>query len=87
MASTDNLTMHAKVYTPFKVYFDGPALSISAKNQLGAFDILPHHRNFITLLEPGDLTVRIPDKNDLKMPISKGVMHVKADEVRVFLDV
>ena len=87
MATTDTPTMHVKIYAPFKVYFDGQVLSISANNQLGAFDILPHHRNFITLLEPGDLTVRIPEKNDLKMPISKGVMHVKADEVRVFLDV
>lgn len=79
--------MHAKVYAPFKVYFDGAALSISANNELGVFDILPHHRNFITLLQAGDLTVRIPDKNNLKMPITKGIMHVKADEVRVFLDV
>lgn len=80
-------TMHAKVYAPFKVYYDGQALSISANNLVGPFDILPKHRNFITLLEPGSLTVRIPNKADLRLPINKGVMHVKADEVRVFLDV
>lgn len=87
MADKKNPTMHAKVYAPFKVYFDGRALSISANNQVGPFDILPHHRNFITLLEAGDLTVRIPDRPDLTMLINKGVMHVKSDEVRVFLDV
>ncbi|HET6863638.1 MAG TPA: hypothetical protein VFH37_00325 [Candidatus Saccharimonadales bacterium] len=87
MAEAKSLTVHAKVYAPFKVYFDGPALSISAVNQVGPFDVLPHHRNFITLLEPGDLTVRIPNKSDLKVPIAKGIMHVKSDEVRVFLDV
>lgn len=79
--------MHAKVYAPFKIYFDGPAVSLSAKNQVGEFDILPHHRNFITLLEPGDLTVRRLNQPDWKFTISKAVMHVKADEVRVFLDV
>lgn len=79
--------MHAKVYGPFKVYYDGQALSVSAANLVGAFDVLPHHRNFITLLEAGDITVRVPNKQDFKMPISKGVMHVKSDEVRVFLDV
>ena len=79
--------MHTKVYAPFKVYFDGQSASVSASNELGAFDVLPRHRNFITLLQPGDLTVRSPGKQEFKMPISKGVMHVKSDEVRVFLDV
>jgi F0F1-type ATP synthase epsilon subunit len=85
--NTKTPTMHAKVYAPFKIYYDGRALSISAINQVGPFDILAHHRNFITLLEPGNITVRIPGKPDFNMPISKGVMHVKADEVKVFLDV
>ena len=80
-------TMHAKVYAPFKVYFEGQAASISALNELGPFDVLPKHRNFITLLKPGDLTVRLPGKREVKMTIAKGVMHVKSNEVRVFLDV
>lgn len=79
--------MHAKIYAPFKVYFDGPALSLSATNRLGPFDILPRHHNFITLLQPGDISVRRPGQPDFVMPITKGVMHVKADEVKVFLDV
>ena len=87
MSDEKTPTMRAKVYAPFKVYFDGPALSISANNEVGPFDVLPHHRNFITLLEAGDLVVRSPGKADFKMPINKGVMHVKADEVKVFLDV
>jgi F0F1-type ATP synthase epsilon subunit len=87
MAESKTPTMHAKVYAPFKVYFDGQAFSVSAMNQVGPFDILPHHRNFITLLEPGNLTVRIPGKSDMVLPIARGVMHVKSDEVKVFLDV
>ncbi len=79
--------MRVKVYAPFRVYFDGPAESVSAKNQVGPFDVLPHHRNFITLLEPGDITVRIPGKDNFAMGISRGIMHVRADDVRVFLDV
>jgi F0F1-type ATP synthase epsilon subunit len=87
MSEDKSATMHAKVYAPFKVYFDGQAFSVSANNQLGPFDVLPHHRNFITLLEPGDLTLRAPGRPELRMPIVKGVMHVKADEIKVFLDV
>ncbi len=78
--------MHVKVYAPFKTYFNGIADNISAVNATGPFDILPKHHNFMTLLSPGDITIRNDSKED-KVTISRGVMHVKADEVVVFLDV
>jgi F0F1-type ATP synthase epsilon subunit len=84
---TSQLTMHVKLYTPLKVYYDGQALSVSANNQVGPFDVLPHHRNFITLLAPGSITVRAPGKKDLVLPIDKGIMHVRTDDVKVFLDI
>lgn len=78
--------MYVKVHAPYKVYFDGTANSISASNATGPFDILPHHHNFMTLLVPGDVVVRT-DKGEEKTTISRGIMHVKADRVTVFLDV
>lgn len=83
----DGKTMHVKVYAPFKVYFDGIATSISAMNDTGPFDILPKHHNFMTLLSDGEITVRTSDGNDEKIKIVRGIMHVKADDVVVFLDV
>lgn len=83
---TDGVHMHVKVYAPFKVYFDGIAKSVTAANETGPFDILAKHHNFMTILEPCDIIVRT-DKDEEKIPIQKGVMHVKADEVVVFLDV
>jgi F0F1-type ATP synthase epsilon subunit len=79
--------MHVKIYAPFKVYFDGQATSVSASNRVGPFDILANHHSFISLLEPGPVTVRAEGKPDFSMNITRGVIHVKADEVRVFLDV
>lgn len=79
-------TMHVKVHSPFHVYFDEQAYSISGVNGTGPFDILPHHHNFITLLDPCDLDIRAP-LGDKRIRISGGVMHVKADNVIVFLDV
>ncbi len=78
--------MHVKVYSPFKVYFDGLAQSISAVNDTGPFDILPMHHNFMTLLNPCEVVVRTATTQD-KLQINKGIMHVKADQVIVFLDV
>lgn len=78
--------MHVKVYAPFRVYFDGLAQSISAVNTTGPFDILAQHHNFMTLLSPCDIVVRT-ESGEEKIPIQRGVMHVKADRVIVFLDV
>ena len=69
-----------------KVYFDGEAESVSAESATGPFDILPKHHNFITLLEPCDVIVRT-GRGDQTIRIAGGMMHVKADDVVVFLDI
>ncbi|HSX47379.1 MAG TPA: hypothetical protein VLF63_01250 [Patescibacteria group bacterium] len=84
------LAMSVKVYSPFRDYFDGQAFSISGENLTGPFDILPKHHSFISLLTPCELTIRTPSedsKGPIKIRIGGGLMHVKADQVIVFLDV
>ncbi len=82
----DGKRLHAKIYAPFKVYYDGLAESVSAANGTGPFDILAGHHNFITLLTPCDIVVRSDGKED-KFAITRAIMHVKKDEVVIFLDV
>lgn len=80
-------SMHVKIYAPFKIYYDDSANSVTALNGVGPFDVLPNHHSFISLLEPGAITVRSDGKPDFQININRGVIHVKADEVKVFLDV
>jgi len=80
-------TMNVKIYAPFKVYYEGKANSISAANKTGLFDVLPHHKNFMSLLIPSTITVRLDGKPDFAMNVNRAVMHVKSDKVTVFLDV
>lgn len=81
--------MHVKVYSPYRDYFDGQAFSLSAENLTGPFDILPRHHNFISLLTPCIVTVRSVKNQEkpVRIRISGGIIHVKSDEVMVFLDV
>jgi F0F1-type ATP synthase epsilon subunit len=79
-------TMHIKVYSPFKVYFDGEGYSLSGKNTTGPFDVLPEHHNFISLLTPGELIIR-NRSGDQKMRINGGLLHVRSNRAIVFLDV
>ena len=84
---TDTLAMQVKIYAPFRTYFEGPAASLSAVNKTGPFDVLPHHKNFMTLLVPCTVTVRVPNRPDFNLQVSRGVMHVKTDKITIFLDI
>jgi F0F1-type ATP synthase epsilon subunit len=84
--SSNVLQLSVKVYSPYQTYFDRAALSISAVNATGPFDILPKHHNFITLLEPCEVLIRTLE-GERRIRIARGIMHVKADRVVVFLDV
>ena len=88
-AGSGTPVMRVKVYSPFKVYYDEESYSISGTNATGPFDILPHHHNFMTLLEPCVLLIKPVEGNvrEQKIRISGGLMHVKADKVIVFLDI
>lgn len=81
--------MHIKIYSPFQVYFDEKGYSLSGINATGPFDVLPHHHNFLSLLGACELIIRPVNTppEEQRIRISGGLMHVKADQVTVFLDV
>lgn len=80
-------TIHLKLYSPYKVYYDDDAESVSAENATGPFDILPRHHNFITLLRACEVDIRSAKGGDKKIKISRGIMHVHLNKVTIFLDV
>lgn len=83
----DGVNMEVKVYSPSRVYYDDLAFSVTAVNDTGEFDILPKHHPFISLLNACDLIVRTAHEGNRQISISGGMMHVKADQVIVFLDI
>ena len=80
-------SMRVKVYSPFKDYYEGQAYSVSAENATGPFDVLPRHHSFISLLNTCEVVVRGVEKNEQRIRISGGIIHVKADRAIIFLDV
>lgn len=79
--------MSVKVFSPYQVYYEGPAQSLSAENDTGPFDILPRHHNFMTLVNEGEITIRTEESEDKRLRISKGVLHARSNKVTVFLDI
>lgn len=76
-----------KVFSPFETFFDDQALSLTAANETGPFDILAGHANFLTLLIPCTITIRNAKGGQTKLPIQRGVLHVRADQATVFLNI
>lgn len=79
-------TLRVKVWSPFQVYYDDEAKSVTGVNGTGTFDILPRHHSFITLLNPCELLLQAKD-GEVKVRISGGIMQVHKDTVTVFLEV
>ena len=66
--------------------FSGLAESVSSKNKLGKFDILPKHINFITLIF-GNLTIRTLDKTKITYKFKRGVLETSENKVKMFLEI
>ncbi|MFC1621844.1 hypothetical protein ACFL13_00450 [Patescibacteria group bacterium] len=75
------ITIHSKKET----FFKGHAYTVTSTNDVGEFDVLPHHANFITLIK----NYVIVDKNrqsEKKYELEKGVLAIKSDKVDVYLE-
>jgi len=86
MTETKLKTLRVKVFSPYKIYYDEQAESVSAVNLSGPFDILAGHHNFICLLVGCQLAIRNGD-DVTRIKINGGLMHVRKDMAVVFLDV
>lgn len=75
-----------KIFSPYQTYFQGDAVSISAANDAGAFDILAGHINFFSLLSSSQLVVNTGYQR-LEFPLQRGIIRVEHDTVTIFADV
>jgi F0F1-type ATP synthase epsilon subunit len=55
-------TLNVIARAPFHVYYEGPAISLTATNKVGVFDILPGHADFFSMLTPCTVTIEAPDQ-------------------------
>lgn len=78
--------LKVRVISPNKQYFDGPAVSVTAQNEVGQFDVLLDHANFFTLLSPGTLTVATRSEK-FALPITQGLLKVAHNQVTAFVNI
>ncbi len=81
---TDQLSV--KIFSPFEIFYEGPAASLSAKTATGPFDVLYGHANFIGLLQQGNIVIQTPF-GQRNYDINRGVLKVHNNYVVVFANI
>lgn len=64
--------------------FKGKARSVSSRNEMGNFDILPQHTNFITLIFDS-IIIDTLKEGQLEYEFDRGVLEISEDQVKIFL--
>ena len=75
-----------KVFSPFEVYYEGEAFSLSATNAQGPFDILPEHANFISLISKGVVAIDTPF-GKRQYSLERGILRVRSGQATLFANV
>lgn len=78
--------LQVEVRDPDKVLFSGQAVTVSSKNSIGPFDILPQHENFISLLTD-KITVYLDKHEKREIPNTSAIVKAKLNKVSIFLGI
>lgn len=82
--NTNQLNVIAR--SPFKIYYEGLATTVTATNKVGVFDILPGHADFFSILNPGEVLIET-NSNPVNFSISSGIITVRDNEVMLFVNI
>ena len=75
--------IHLTIKNRESTVFEGDASSVSSYNDVGPFDILPMHENFISLIK--DKLIIHSRKEQKEKKIYNGVLKVKDNKVDIYL--
>ena len=71
--------------SPFKTYYEGESIGLSAANPVGKFDILPGHADFFSMLSPCTVTIDTAAE-PISFEISSGIITVRDNSVNLFVN-
>jgi F-type H+-transporting ATPase subunit epsilon len=80
------MTIHIDIVSAEKEIFSGLAEMVFAPAELGEVGIAPRHAPMITKLKPGEVRVKINDKEDHPFFISGGILEVQPHLVTILAD-
>lgn len=83
---TSNQSLAVRVLAPTSILYNGKAVSVTANNKVGQFDVLVGHANFFSLLSESRVMVNTGSEK-LEFPIRQGLIKVAGNSVTLFVDI
>lgn len=80
------MTVHVDIVSAEKEIFSGTAEMVFAPAEMGEVGIAPRHAPMITRLNPGEVRVKISDKESHPYFISGGILEVQPHLVTILAD-
>jgi F-type H+-transporting ATPase subunit epsilon len=80
------MTVHVDIVSAEKEIFSGLAEMVFAPAELGEVGISPRHAPFITKLNPGEVRVKVGEKESYPFFISGGMLEVQPHLVTILAD-
>jgi F0F1-type ATP synthase epsilon subunit len=78
-------TFQVAIISPLSTHYEGVAVSVSAVNKAGPFDVMSRHINFFSILQSCTVTVNTGTKL-LSFPTEHGIIKVTDNVVTVFIN-
>lgn len=77
--------MKLEIVTPEKIIYSGDIDQITVETVDGRIAILPHHVNLFTKIKPGELHMKVSDKEQF-LAVTGGFLEVSNNKVTVLAD-
>ena len=79
-------TIKIIIMGPNEIVWEGSATALSSENKEGAFDILPNHANFMTLIKDTEVTVHLLDgKKTRTFTFEQAVLFFKENTAKIYI--
>ena len=80
----DKLQLSITIKDSEKTIFEGTATAVSSISNVGKFDVLASHANFIALIKEA-VTLHFENQKSQIIPIETGVMKVRENIIKIIL--
>lgn len=85
MADVTSNKLFLKILSKEAIVYEGVISSLSSMNEVGKFDVLERHTNFVTVVER-EIVAREPGGGTRSFPLSEAaLMSVRNGQIHVFL--
>ena len=75
-----------QILTPEREVFAGEAVHLYARGSVGYLGVLAHHAPLLTSLEPGLMSIKLPDSSQQHFVVTGGFLEVSNNRATVLAD-